>query len=114
MQTRRRPRRRDQQHREAAQPQRHQHEPREGTDRRCRGGAARLGEEDRHDGQRRGPGRPARAGAGCRSREPSQRLIGTAIAATQPTAFQYSKGCPMRFDISFSASEPGHTREASA
>ena len=42
------------QHRQAAQPQRHQHEPREGTHRRCRGGAARLGEEDRHDGHAHG------------------------------------------------------------
>ena len=37
-----------------------------------------------------------------------------ASAAVVPTAFQYSKGWPIRFEISSSASEPGHTRASRA
>ncbi len=78
-----------QQHRQAAQPQRHEREPDDRAHRRRRRRAARLREQDRHDAHAHGRiGEHAQRVGLPVLREPSQRQIGTAIAATQPTAFQ--------------------------
>ena len=104
-----------QEHREAAQPQRHEREP---GDRRDRGGgerSARLSEQDREDAHAHRRDRRARARACCPvRREPSQSSPGTASAAVVPTAFQYWNGAPMRLESSFAARVAGQTREASA